>query len=151
MLTTFKILIINVMLEIKGDALMKKLLMILFTAIILTACNNINKDDLKILNPNNTDQYVYVYKGEVKGLRIYIRKLSKGTDIPCTGDIVEDTLLNNVYYLPGGGSGSCYEATIAVKDGVKHTLSDGDGSTQKKLGISVEELCKIDGVCLKEE
>ncbi|QVK20112.1 hypothetical protein KHQ82_07205 [Mycoplasmatota bacterium] len=91
-----------------------------------------------------------IYLGEVSNYEIWKRDtISSGA---CTEDIVMPVILNRELQISGQGGSNCYTGVFAFKDGNAYMLSGPDYKVNGRtninvLGISIEELCSIEGAC----
>ncbi len=108
-------------------------------------------DDLitsdKELLSNNTGRSNFNYFGVVDGYRIYRSYFDEDETLICTMDMMPSTIISYNYYIFGGGSGSCYHKTYAVKNNEFYPISGYNHIDIEDLNIDAQMLCRLDSVC----
>lgn len=104
------------------------------------------QDDFGILNPDDSDDFTYTYIDEYNNIRFYLRLYVTRWDLVCSAEIVPPVDLGGGYFIPGGSDG-CYGRFIAINNDYAYFINGPAPTTPEELGISVEELCSIQGLC----
>jgi hypothetical protein len=100
-----------------------------------------------ILDPYSTGNYIFYYLGEINGVLLFKTGLNPDYEEHiCSLAIIPPTDLGNGFFIRGGSNG-CYSKTIAVKEGEMFVISGHDYYDSTELGLTVEELCSVGGVC----